>query len=128
MELKDYFESTEGTGILATADAAGNVNGALYSRPHFIDDGSIAFIMNDRLSHHNLTSNPKAAFIFIEAGSKRAGKRLYLKKTGEDEDPVKIESLRRRTYHSDKEGSEPKKKFLVYFAIEKVLPLIGTGE
>ena len=25
MELKDYFESTEGTGILATADADGNV-------------------------------------------------------------------------------------------------------
>ena len=45
-----------------------------------------------------------------------------------DEDPVKIESMRRRAYHSDREGSEPKKKFLVYFAIEKVLPLVGTGE
>ena len=101
MELKHYFESTTGTGILATADAAGNVNGAVYARPHFMDNGSIAFIMNDRLSHHNLTSNPKAAYIFIETGSKRAGKRLYLSKTGEESDPDTIAALRRRQYDSE---------------------------
>lgn len=128
MELKHYFESTTGTGILATADAAGNVNGAVYARPHFMDNGSIAFIMNDRLSHHNLTSNPRAAYIFIETGSKRAGKRLYLVKTGEESDPDTIAALRRRQYDSEKEELEPKKKFLVYFRIEKELPLVGTGE
>jgi len=127
MELKHYFESTKGTGILATADADGNVNGAVYARPHFMDNGSIAFIMNDRLSHHNLSSNPKAAYIFIETGSKRAGKRLYLAKTGEESDPDTIAALRRRRYDSEKEELEPK-KFLVYFRIEKELPLVGTGE
>ncbi|HPI23199.1 MAG TPA: pyridoxamine 5'-phosphate oxidase family protein, partial [Spirochaetota bacterium] len=45
MDLKDYFETRQGTGVLATADAQGNVDAALYSRPHVMDDGTVAFIM-----------------------------------------------------------------------------------
>ncbi|WP_286817878.1 hypothetical protein [Desulfobacter sp. UBA2225] len=48
MELKSYFESTDGTGILSTADSNGNVDAAIYSRPLFLED-KIAFIMRDRL-------------------------------------------------------------------------------
>ena len=35
-KLKAYFESTKGTGILATADSNGKVDAAIYSRPHFL--------------------------------------------------------------------------------------------
>ena len=56
--LKDYFENTNGVGVMATADKEGKVNTAVYSRPHFLEDGSVAFIMRDRLTHHNLQSNP----------------------------------------------------------------------
>ncbi len=35
MDLKSYFESTNGTGILSTADGDGHVDSAIYSRPHF---------------------------------------------------------------------------------------------
>ena len=48
MELKEYFESAKGVGILATADSKGHVDVAVYSRPHFMEDGSLAFIMRDR--------------------------------------------------------------------------------
>ncbi|NIS75592.1 MAG: pyridoxamine 5'-phosphate oxidase family protein, partial [Deltaproteobacteria bacterium] len=48
MELKEYFENTEGTGVLATADKDGRVDAAIYSRPHILDDGSAAFVMRDR--------------------------------------------------------------------------------
>ena len=34
MELKEYFESAKGVGILATADSKGHVDAAVYSRPH----------------------------------------------------------------------------------------------
>ena len=61
MDLKTYFENTKGVGVLATADKDGKVDAALYSRPHFMEDGTIALIMNDRLTHYNLTSNPHAA-------------------------------------------------------------------
>ena len=57
MELKEYFKDTEGSGILATADSEGKVDAAIYARPHFMDDGTIALIMRDRLTHHNLQSN-----------------------------------------------------------------------
>ena len=44
MDLKDYFETARGLGVLATADSDGNVDVAVYSRPHFIDGDSVAFI------------------------------------------------------------------------------------
>lgn len=54
MNLSEYFEKPEGLGVLATADASGKVDVAVYARPHFMDDNTIAFIMADRLTHTNL--------------------------------------------------------------------------
>jgi hypothetical protein len=124
MALKDYFEEQKGTGVLATADSSGKVDAAIYSRPHFMEDGSIALIMRDRLTHHNLQSNPYATFLFIENGPGYKGKRLYLKKTREENNPELIRKIKRRKYTDDDE--EP--KFLVFFTLEKELPLIGAGQ
>ena len=124
MDLKQYFELHTGTGVLATSDADGNVDAALYSRPHCMDDGTIAFIMNDRLSHRNLTSNPRAAYLFQESGSKRDGIRLYLEKVREEEDPERIEKLRKHTKSGEDEKG--KKLFLVFFNVEKTRPLVDT--
>jgi hypothetical protein len=41
--LKEYFESTKGSGVLASADSSGKVDAAIYSRPHFVEEGSLAF-------------------------------------------------------------------------------------
>jgi hypothetical protein len=124
MTLKDYFETNKGTGVLATADSSGKVDAAVYSRPHFMEDGSIAFIMRDRLTHHNLQSNPNATFLFLEKGAGYEGKRLYLKKIREEQNPELIQKIKRRKFTEDNE--EP--KFLVYFQLEKELPLIGGGQ
>ena len=51
MTLKEYFETNKGLGILSTADSQGKVDAAVYSRPHFMEDGTIALVMRDRLSH-----------------------------------------------------------------------------
>jgi hypothetical protein len=40
MPLKEYFEKAKGYGVLATADAAGEVNAAVFARPHVMDDGN----------------------------------------------------------------------------------------
>jgi hypothetical protein len=45
MDLKGYFESANGLGVLATADQQGKVNVAVYARPHVVDDKTIALIM-----------------------------------------------------------------------------------
>jgi hypothetical protein len=124
MELKSYFEETKGLGVLATANADGKVDAAVYARPHVMDDGTVAMIMRDRLTHHNLQSNPYATFLFKEEGPGYKGTRLFLKKTREEQDSELLMELRRRQYVSDED--EP--KFLVFFQIEKQLPLIGAGK
>jgi hypothetical protein len=127
MELKDYFAKTKGYAILATADSSGAVDLAVYSRPHFMDDDSITFIMADRLTHHNLQSNPHAAYLFIEEGGGYNGKRLYITKTGESTDSALIDGTRKKSGYTDREyGKEL--KYLVYFKIDKALPLIGEAE
>ena len=123
MELKEYFENTEGNGILSTADGNGQVDAAIYSRPHFMDDGTIAWIMRDRLTHHNLQSNPHACYMFIEKGPGYKGKRFFLTKVREEQDSELLQSLRRRQYIDEKDEA----KFLVFFNLTKELPLIGGG-
>ena len=127
MELKAYFENVKGVGVLSTADTEGRVNAAVYSRPHFMEDGTIAFIMNDRLTHHNLLSNPHAAYLFKEDGAGYKGKRLYLTKVREEEDSELLTTLKRRTYPAEAEAAKVT-RFLVFFDITKELPLIGAGE
>jgi hypothetical protein len=100
------------------------VDAAIYATPHFIDDETIAFIMRDRLTHNNLQSNPHAAYLFMESGQKVAGKRLFLTKTREEQDSELLYSLRRKKYSDDKN----ERKFLVFFQIDKVLPLIGSKD
>jgi hypothetical protein len=126
MELKEYFESTNGTGILATASSDGKVDAAIYSRPHFFEDGTIAFVMRDRLTHHNIESNPHAAYLFIEEGHGYKGKRLFLTKLREEKDSELADRLKRSCLTAE-EDREKGPKFLVVFEIDKILPLIGAG-
>lgn len=127
MELKDYFETTRGTGVLSTADGEGRVDAAVYARPHFMEDGSLAFIMRDRLTHSNLQTNPYAAYLFLEQGPGHKGRRLFLKKTAEETETERLYELRRRSPGSAS-GKEDETKFLVFFRIEKELPLLGPGK
>jgi hypothetical protein len=129
MSLRNYFESVKGVGVLATGDADGRVNVAVYARPHFLypeDDNTATFIMNERLSYSNIQANPNAAYLFVEEGDEYVGKRLSLVKTAEEHDQDKIKPLRRRKLPD--ECYEGKTQHLVHFRIEGVRPLIGTGE
>jgi hypothetical protein len=124
MVLKEYFENTEGRGILATADSEGKVDAAVYAHPHFMEDGAFAWIMRDRLTHHNLQSNPHACYLFMEKGPGYKGKRLFLTKVREEQDTELLQSLRRRQYIDEKDEA----KFLVFFKLDKELPLVGAGK
>jgi hypothetical protein len=125
MKLSDYFEKKKGRGVIATSDADGNVGIAAYARPHFIDEKTVAFIMADRLMHKNLQSNPRAAYLFLETGNRYVGKRLYLKKIREEKDRDLIDKIRRRESCPVYDKYRDKIKYLVYFHVDRVLPLIG---
>lgn len=123
MDLKEYFENTEGLGVMATAGKDGRVDAAVYARPHVMEDGLLAFIMRDRTTHDNLLANPQASFLFKEDGPGYKGKRLYLTKVKEEHNDEIIESVRRRSYLSDQYNEES--SFLVYFKVDNERPLIG---
>jgi len=128
VKLSEYFEARKGRGIIATADSTGQLTAAIYARPHFFDENTLAFIMADRLTHKNLQSNPHAVYLFMESGDKYAGKRLYLTKTNEEENSPAIEQIRRKESCPVDEEYMKQNRFLVHFRIDKVLPLIGDKE
>ena len=127
MDLKEYFESTEGFGVLSTSDENGLVNAAVYTKPQVIDDSRVAFIMGDKLTHANTQKNPQAVFLYREEGPGYEGKRLYLKKESETDDPDLIKKTCVSEYPTV--FCEPHyldNAYLVTFAVEKVLPLVGA--
>ena len=126
MTLSEYFEKAKGVGVLSTADKTGKVNAAIYGRPHFIDEKTLAFIAADRLTYANLKTNPSAVYLFKEDGSYQ-GRRLYLAMTHEEKNSPLIEVMRRKK-RKESELDKNESKFLVYFKIKKVLPLIGSGK
>lgn len=125
MQLAHYFEETRGMGVLSTADGHGNVNAAIYARPHIMADGSLALVMRDRLSHHNLQSNPRAAYLFREEGKGYKGLRLHLHKIREETDTPAVKELCRRCRI---DGDPDATRHVVFFSIDKQLPLVGSGE
>ncbi len=125
MGLADYFENTQGTGVLSTADKNGKVNAAVYARPLFLEDGSLALIMRERLSYANLQSNPHAAYLFIEDRPGYKGKRLHLTKIREEENSAILNKLKRRHLPPEKQA-EKGALHLVVFKIDTELPLIGA--
>jgi hypothetical protein len=127
MSLSDYFANAKGAGVLATADAKGNVDAAVYARPHVIDEETVAFIMADHTSHGNLQSNPHAAYLFMEDGEAYAGKRLYLTKVREESDLEKIRALRRRKVPPVCDPTEREARYLVSLRVDKTRRLVGDG-
>lgn len=126
MTLSEYFDRAKGVGVLATTDLAGQVNQALYAKPYFLDkddDATCSFIMTRRLSHENVWRNPSASYLFVEEGEGYVGKRLSLTVIREETDPEKIKAARRI---APPPISEDEGKYLVYFHIEGVRPLIGN--
>lgn len=127
MKLSEYFDNIKGVGVLSTADKDGKVNAAIYGRPHFMGEKTVTFIAADRLTHANLQSNPHAVYLFKEDG-RYEGHRLYLTKTSEEKDSPLIDEIRRKNYPEVQGKYKNESKFLIYFKLDKVLPLIGEGK
>jgi hypothetical protein len=115
MNYGDYFNNVKGHGVLATADSEGKVNVAIYARPHMVDDGTLAFIMRDRLTHANLQSNPHAAYLFREDDNEYKGLRLYLSKVSEEKNTERVQAIRRKSYNESDAERGP--LFLVLFKV-----------
>lgn len=61
----------------------------------------------------------------METGEGYFGKRLYITKTKEEKNSPLIDQIRRRESCPADEEYRKRNRFLVYFTIDKDLPLIG---
>lgn len=127
MTLKDYLESADGISILSTADSDGKLTTAIYSKPRSMENNTIAFIMRERLTYHNILHNPHAAYMFIENSPGYQGIRLFLTKIREDDDPEIITRMTRRNLTPEEDKAKGP-KHLVLFRVDMILPLIGGGQ
>ncbi len=119
MDLKEYFEKADGVGVFSTSDKAGVVNSAIYGRPRVEDDGRLVFVMLDRRTRANLCKNPHAIYLFKEDAG-YVGKRLYIIRLSETDDPEIVQRYRRGKPIPDGE-----KVFVAYFELTDVRPLVG---
>ena len=127
-DLRTYFETVRGLGVLSTSHEDGRVNAAVYARPRVLDDATVTLIMRNRRSHAFLATNPHASYLFREdpggpGPTAHAGVRLALTRIAEEENPDRQEEVRRRRGH-DKSA----RRFLVVFRVDEVRPLVGDGE
>lgn len=125
MDLANYFEKTQGTGILATCDPENEVDLAIYSKPVVIDENSIAIVMKERQSHKNLQQHLKACYMFVEDAAAGKGIRLSLTMQKEEKNRSLIEVLRQKQpcMFPKEDDSD---KFLVFFRVDRIRPLVGS--
>ena len=125
MNLNDYFSGKSGFGVISTSNNQGEVNSAVYAKPHIIDNNTIAFIMRDKLTRKNVNENPQAHYMFIEHNHGFHGVRLSLTMLEESQDQERIQAMSRRSSAGE---SDDAKRFLVTFTVNKSLMLVGGGE
>ena len=124
MDMADYFEKTDGIGILGTCDLDNKVDLALYTKPFVADETTIALVMKRRLSHQNLKNNLRAAYLFLEKSNGYKGIRLYLTMLGEESNRSLTAVMRKKQpcMFPKEDDSE---KFLVFFRIDHIRPIVG---
>ncbi len=125
MNLHDYFSGKSGFGVISTSNNQGEVNSAVYAKPHIVDNNTIAFIMRDRLTRKNVNENSQAHYMFIEHNHGFNGVRLSLTMLEESQDQEQIQALSRRSSAGDSDDAE---RFLVTFTVNKALMLVGGEE
>lgn len=123
--LQEYFGKASGTGVLATADSAGRVDAAVYSKPYFPDEEHVAFIMAETRTYDNIEANPFAVYLFTESAEENKGRRLYLKKVKEERDSKQINEVMKKVYPPGEHKYQSQAKSLVFFKVDEVRPLLG---
>ncbi|MBU0681111.1 MAG: pyridoxamine 5'-phosphate oxidase family protein [Proteobacteria bacterium] len=127
MNLKEYFSDKKGVGVMATSDANGVIDTAIYSRPHVEEKDIVAFIMREHLTHKNLQETKHANYLFLEDSQGYQGVRLFLTKIDETTDTELIQAMTRR-HLTPEEDCKRGPKHLVRFQVDKVHTLVGGDE
>jgi len=123
MNLAKLFEE-QGLGIMATADHEGQVNTAIYARPHVIDNTTLVWGMTDKRSYRNIRQNPHAAYLFKQAAPGFLGVRLGLELLRSEEQGEMLATIQRNTDEIVGPGAGRAVTHAVWFKVVEIRPLI----
>ena len=123
MNLSELFQKP-GLGIMATASADGQVNTAVYARPHVIDETTLVWGMTDRRTFGNISQNPCASFLFKADTPGFNGVRLALELIRTEEEGELLTDIRQITDAVVGPGAGSVVTHAVWFRVTEVRPLI----
>ena len=123
MKLQETFKNY-GLGVMATANAAGAVNTAVYARPHVIDDQTLVWGITDGRTFHNLVENPHASYLFRESGPGFRGVRVALERIKTEDGGEMLATIKQNTNEVVGPGAGAAVTHAVWFKIVQIRPLI----
>jgi hypothetical protein len=126
-QLMEQFNKQPRLGSLATSDADGAVNNAVFSAMRMVDENTVMLAIGDNRSYANLRVNPRAAFIFFEPAQNAfdwQGARLYLRVASIAESGPVLEHMTTMVRRAVGDKAADNVKAAVTFKIEEVRPLI----
>ena len=129
-KVMEMFNRAARIGALATANASGDVNVAVFGSPRMIDEDTVIMGIGDNRSYRNLQENPKASFILIEPGGSPAewgGARLYLEVDEFERYGEVLDSIRAKIRKMAGNKSADAVVAAIRFKVTDIRPLIAPG-
>jgi hypothetical protein len=127
-QVMEMFNRENRIGALATSNANGDVNAAVFGSPRMIDEDTVIMAIGDNRSFKYLQENPKASFIVIEPGKTPAswkGIRLYLEVDGFERYGEVLDSFRENIRKLAGNKSADAIQAAIRFKVLDVRPLIA---
>ncbi|GAW67940.1 pyridoxamine 5'-phosphate oxidase [Geoanaerobacter pelophilus] len=110
--------------MIATADAAGVVNQAVFAIPHVVDEQTLAWGFSDGRSIANLRVNPHASYLYLAPSRGYSGWRLSLTMKEELGEGDMLEKIKSRTAQVASPEASSAVTRVAYFKVDEVRPLI----
>ena len=123
MKLAELFPEG-GRGVIATADAAGLVNTAVYATPHVVDEETLAWGMAEGRTYGNLQVNRYASYLYMAPSRGYSGWRLTMEMKEILDDGALLEEIRANAAKIVSPQAGAAVKHVAYFRVVEVRPLI----
>jgi len=123
MNLVELFQQP-GLGVMATASKDGNVNTAVYARPHIIDEQTMVWGMTEGRTYLNIIENPQASFLFKTSGPGFSGVRMALEHVKTEESGPMLAKIKENADATVGSGTGAAVTHAAWFMVTEVRPLI----
>jgi hypothetical protein len=123
MKLEEQFKEG-GTGVMATSDASGAVNTAVYAVPRVVDEETVAWGMTEGRTYRFAKENPHASYIYFSPDGNGKGIRLTLELTNVETSGILLEEIRARASRTVNPQAGAAVKYVARFRVVEARPLI----